>query len=222
VQADATSQPTTGKPRRRRARAGEGARLRQEILDAADRLLRETGSEAAVSIDAIAGAVGCTPPAIYLHFADKRSLIREVCERYFAQFADVLNDAAAQATDPLESLAARGRAYVQFGLEHPEYYRILFMHRPDEGASQHDLARVRANAAFDDQERAVQRCIDAGHFPPGTAHNIACALWASTHGMTSLLISKPGFPWPPLNEFVELMLAHGLGFIIADRTHGAG
>jgi len=49
-------------PRRHRARRGEGARLREEILAAGTRLLLETGDEEAVSIRAIAQAVGVTPP----------------------------------------------------------------------------------------------------------------------------------------------------------------
>ena len=67
-------------PRRARARRGEGPRLREEILAAATRLLAETGDEEAVSIRAVAEAVGVTPPSIYLHFADKTELIFAVCE----------------------------------------------------------------------------------------------------------------------------------------------
>jgi AcrR family transcriptional regulator len=50
--------------RRHRARRGEGDRLREEILAAAERLLLETGDESAVSIRAVADAVGVTPPSI--------------------------------------------------------------------------------------------------------------------------------------------------------------
>jgi AcrR family transcriptional regulator len=56
--------------RRRRARRGEGEKLREEILEAAERLLLQTGSEEMVQVRAVAEAVGVTPPSIYLHFAD--------------------------------------------------------------------------------------------------------------------------------------------------------
>ncbi len=200
--------------KRTRARRGDGARLREEILVAADRLLRETGQESNVSIDAIAKAVGCTAPSIYLHFPDRRTLLIEVCERYYALFGATLDAAGAAADDPLEALAHRGEAYVHFGLAHPEPYRLLFMHGPNDVPATQDIARVRSISAFDDQLGAVQRCKDAGYFPDGDVYEIACALWASAHGITSLLISKPGFPWPPLADFVRAtVLAHGLGLM---------
>ena len=76
--------------RRRRARRGQGERLREEILAAAERLLIRTGDMEQVSIRAVADEVGVTPPSIYLHFADKLELIFAVCERHFASFDRIL------------------------------------------------------------------------------------------------------------------------------------
>ena len=61
-------------PGRPRSPRGHGDQLRDEILQAADELLGETASEEAVSIRAVADAVGVTPPSIYRHFPDKASL----------------------------------------------------------------------------------------------------------------------------------------------------
>ncbi|MCA1708231.1 MAG: TetR/AcrR family transcriptional regulator, partial [Actinobacteria bacterium] len=60
---------------RSRARRGEGDKLREDIIEAAERLLVETGDQASVSIRAIARSAGVTPPSIYLHFADKEGLL---------------------------------------------------------------------------------------------------------------------------------------------------
>ncbi|MBV8385894.1 MAG: TetR/AcrR family transcriptional regulator, partial [Acidimicrobiia bacterium] len=111
---------------RTRARKGEGELLHSEILDAAERLLIETGSEEAVSIRRIAEAVGVTPPSIYLHFADKDELLLAVCERQFGELHRVMEAAVEGVDDPVEAVYRRGKAYVRFGLDHPEQYRILF------------------------------------------------------------------------------------------------
>ena len=87
-------------PRRHRARRGEGGRLREEILAAGTRLLLETGDDEAVSIRAIAQAVGVTPPSIYLHFADKTELIYAICEELFRKLDDEMAAAAAGVDGP--------------------------------------------------------------------------------------------------------------------------
>ena len=112
---------------RPRSRRGEGDALRGEILDAAERLIVRAGDAGAVSVRAIAAAVGVSPPAIYLHFPDKDALVFAVCERRFEEFDATLEAAGATTDDPVESLRRRGRAYVEFGVEHPEAYRVLFM-----------------------------------------------------------------------------------------------
>jgi AcrR family transcriptional regulator len=199
--------------RRRRAPRGQGERLREEILEAAERLLIETGDEEAVSIRVVADAVGVTAPSIYLHFADKQALMFAVCERQFERLDRVLESAAAGSDDPLESLKLRGRAYVRFGLENPEHYRILFMGKPGSTPEAFDADWLRVTASFDRLVEGVLRCIDAGVIPQQDPVFVALGLWAVVHGITSLLISKPEFPWPEVEHMVDHLCGvqvHGL------------
>jgi AcrR family transcriptional regulator len=191
------------KPRRKRAPRGQGERLREEILAAAERLLIETGDDEAVSIRAVADAVGVTPPSIYLHFEDKNALIFAVCERQFERLDRVTEEAAAGSDDPLESLRLRGKAYVRFGLENPEHYRILFMGKAKATPEGFDDERLRVAASFDHLVGAVQRCMDAGEIPHSDAFFVALGMWIAVHGLTSLLIAKPDFPWPGAEDLVD-------------------
>jgi AcrR family transcriptional regulator len=199
--------------RRPRARRGEGDLLRAEILDAAGRLLAERGDESAVSIRMIADAVGVTPPSIYLHFPDKDALIEAVCEERFAEFDLALERAAATVADPLEELRARGRAYVRFALENPEHYRVIFMTKHDRSMTLDELvgaegeAAQRAGArAFAHVVGAVVRAREAGAIVTDDPLATAILLWSGFHGLVSLLISEPGFPWPPVESLVEALL----------------
>jgi len=187
---------------RPRSRRGEGETLRADLLAATERLMIETGSADSVSIRAIADAAGVTPPSIYLHFPDKESLILAVCERHFEVFDAVIEEAGQLTDDPVESLRLRGRAYVRFGLENPEPYRILFMTR-GEGARQDDVLVGAGGRAFQHLVDAVQRCIDAGAFRPVDPVLAATGVWTAVHGVTSLLISLPGFPWPDVDALVD-------------------
>ena len=188
--------------RRQRARKGEGDLLREEILEATERLLLETGSEEAVSIRSVAKATGVTAPSIYRHFTDKTHLMFEVCGRQFQRLDNLLEDAVAGIDDPVEAMAARGRAYVRFGIEHPEHYRIMFMGpaytTPDQWG---DLL---STGSFAHLVEGIERMAEAGVVTPGAdTFTMALHVWANIHGLTSLLVTKPNIPWPDLEAFVE-------------------
>jgi AcrR family transcriptional regulator len=201
------AQPTTPTATRTRARRGEGELLRAEILDAAEQLLVDTGNEDSVSIRAIADAVGVTPPSIYLHFPDKEALLFAVCDRQFDIFQAALNTAARTTDNPTDALERRAEAYVKFGLEHPEAYRIMFMGRTGI-VDKHAEAVKTGTGAFTDLVQDVQRAIDAGalrdDIDPTRA---AIFLWTGVHGITSLLISAAHFPWGDRDELVRDLCA---------------
>jgi AcrR family transcriptional regulator len=199
--------PDTGTARRRRrAPRGQGEKLREEILAAAERLLRETGDQEAVSIRAVADAVGVTPPSIYLHFADKTDLIFAICEKHFAELDRTLLEAAAGSEDPLESLRLQGRAYVHFGIDYPEEYRILFMTRPAATPEGWNDARVKDSASFHHLVEAVQATLDAGVIRPANPVLVAFGLWAAMHGLTSLFVAKPGLFGPEREALIDHVL----------------
>jgi AcrR family transcriptional regulator len=206
-----TDSVTTVPAHRRRARRGEGDRLREEILGAAERLLIERGSEDAVSIRAIADAVGVTPPSIYLHFADKEELFVAVCDARFEELDRRSEAAAAAASDPMDEVRRRGEAYVRFGLDNPEQYRILFLDRQPHADA---AAQVEKWACLQHMVDAVERAMDAGMITRADPFLVTLQLWAAAHGLTSLLITKPDVPWPPVDTLLAGLLDMcGLGLI---------
>jgi AcrR family transcriptional regulator len=191
---------------RTRARRGEGALLREELLTAADALLIETASEEAVSIRAIAERVGVTPPSIYRHFADKDQLLFAVCERTFRQLDDAMEQAADGLDDPFDALVVRGITYVRFGLDHPEHYRVLFMsHVKDHPAEVVDdrlsSEAIQGSEAFNHLVDAAARVLGRKRRP--SAIELASEIWAFVHGLTSLRITFPTMPWPPVEDQIS-------------------
>ncbi len=197
---------------RSRARRGDGALLRAEILAASERLLIDTGDEAAVSIRAVATAVGVTPPSIYLHFADRNELIFAVVEEQFRHLDDAMQQAVAGVSDPWERVQRRGRAYVDFGLHNPEHYRILFTSRADCTPERFMDERLISTSAFGHLVEDLQAAVAAGQLDVDDTAVVASGLWMMVHGITSLLIAKPDFPWPDRERLIEHVL----------QTYGAG
>ena len=197
---------TTATPRRTRSPKGEGERLRDEILDAADSILKETGRADAVTMRAVAGRVGCTPGAIYLHFADRTELVTEVCRRLFDALDRDMERAAGDHDHPLAELAALGHAYVRFGLRHPEGYRIIFMGDPSLVSAHADVSEILSVGGFGRVVDAARRCMEAGCIASADPFAVATRLWIVVHGATSAMISKPWFPWGDVTAFVDRLL----------------
>jgi AcrR family transcriptional regulator len=199
--------PSTPSARRSRARRGDGERLRGEILAAAERILIETGDESALSIRAIAEAVGVTPPSIYLHFADRNELVFAVVEDQFGHLGEVMERAVEGIDDPRVRIERRGHAYIEFGLANPEHYRLLMMGRPDCTPERFVDERLVGTGAFEGVLNDARAAIDAGLLPFDDPVVVACGLWMMVHGIVSLLIAKPDFPWPDR----DAMIRHVLG-----------
>jgi AcrR family transcriptional regulator len=201
---------TTESPRRPRARRGEGALLRDEILDATEQLLF-TGGQSAVTIRAVGRAVGVSAPAIYRHFTDRDALVLAVSARRFELFDSELERAAADGSDPAEELQRRGAAYVRFGLASPEAYRLLFMHEDDGALSQMSdnwpsEASEPGAAAFAHLLDNVQRAQAAGLVVDDDPYLVACGLFVTMHGLTAALIGMSEFPWPSVEQLVDHVL----------------
>jgi AcrR family transcriptional regulator len=189
--------------RRRRAPRGSGEQLRDEILDATTELLLETGHEKSVSIRSVAKRVGVTPPSIYLHFADKETLLDAVCARYFERLDEVMQQVVRDYSSTVDRLWGQGMAYVRFALQTPELYRIATMGESRPG-SYVDLALN--SAAFVHLRDSVQALMDEGIYPEGDATVMGLELLTVAHGIAALLISRPYLPFGDVEEFADRVL----------------
>jgi AcrR family transcriptional regulator len=148
----------------------------------------------------VALRVGVSVPSIYLHFADKQALIDAVCQEVFAHLHDRMRAAAAEADDPFDALRRQGNAYVHFAVENPEHYRIVMM--TSHSGEPHSTDALIATGAFGYLVDSVRACLQAGVFE-GDEVELALGLWAAAHGVASLLVVKPYFPWPDLDAFID-------------------
>jgi AcrR family transcriptional regulator len=216
---------TSASARRKRASRGSGELLREEIIAATKDLLAESASSDAVSIRAVADAVGVTPPSIYLHFADKDSLIEAVVADVFNELDAAMVGAAAGLDQPIDVLCAYGLAYVRFAIEHPEHYRLATMELrgtagPQEAPSAID--HVLADSAFNHLASVVVTCMTAGIFAPGDPVPVTLELWAAAHGIASLMIAKPFLPWGDKLATANRILRNAaLGHAVNDLNGGA-
>lgn len=217
---DATAATTSSLPdgeggaatgaRPHRARRGEGEQLRDEILDATQALLDETGDEAKISIRRVAERVGRTSPSIYLHFPDKDSLMFAVCQRQYQSSEDAMVAAAAGVEDPVERMVALARAFVHWGLDNPEQFRILFLTDRSSALRSVGLDQVATSGAFVAILAALGDAQRAGAVELDDSMAVLLDLWAAVQGITTLLITRPDFGLPDADAWID----HLLGLIL--------
>ena len=189
-------------------RAREREELRQEILDAARELFAREGFHN-VSMRKIAQKIDYSPTTIYLYFKDKNELLTSICEETFTKLVKQFDDIVASTSDPLEQLRRAGHAYVEFGLRYPNHYTVTFMgvgHPGHMEAHEFDYRGSMGEKCFMHLRAIVERCVQQGKFRPLDLDATSQGLWAVVHGITSLLITHPRFPWVDKNRLIEQVI----------------
>jgi AcrR family transcriptional regulator len=191
--------------KQRREREKEA--LRQDILDAARELFVNEGYEN-VSMRRVAEKIEYSPTTIYLYFEDKASLLYAICEETFAKLAKRQEAIARDSVEPIEALRLVCRAYVDFGLKYPNHYKLTFINHPQHPGD--DKRHLREGSmgmkAYGNLRAGVEACIKAKKFRETNIEAVTQLIWAGGHGVTSLLISMPDFPWVKKNELIDLMI----------------
>ena len=179
------------------------------ILAAARDIFLRDG-EGRISMRQLAERIEYSPGTIYLHFPSKEALLNALVEESFAKLSSALRKTRRE--DPLEALHVGLKAYVHFGLRHPNHYHFAFMRPPKPGP-------YKTHDAFEYLRECVRRCIDAGHFRTRDVETAAQVLWAAAHGLTSLLIARPSFPWVRRDKLIEETIANSVRGFLA-KTKG--
>ena len=111
---------------------------RGRILSAALRLLT-TGGRDAVTTRAVAEAAGVQPPVLYRQFKDKDGLLDAIAEYGFLRYLERKQRRSPQ-LEPIESLRAGWDQHIQFGLQQPMIYRLMYA-EPSPGRTSAAAAR---------------------------------------------------------------------------------
>lgn len=188
-------------------------RLRQDILDTARALFINEGYEN-VSMRKIAERIEYSPTTIYHYFQDKADLMYCLVQDTFSKLLDTLNTLGEECHDPLECLQKSGRAYVDFGLKYPNHYRVAFMlplHPQDEQEKARYLSpESMGQITFNYLRTLVDACVKQGEFRAVDVEMTAQALYAAVHGVTSLLIVHPEFPWADKDQLIDYVIESAL------------
>ncbi len=201
--------PTTPK------RAYHHGDLRQSLMDAACRHMREEGVEQ-LSLRGLAREVGVSQTAPYRHFESKNALFAAIATWGFELMAEHLRQARDQhAEDVEEAFVEIGVAYVEWALQNPEKYQLFFDSSLVDFSEYIEL-QIAGTQAFEVLLGLVRRGQEEGVFADHmSAEALAGATWSSVHGMTSLLQKNT-----PMDKFTgreEQSVPTALGALATNR-----
>ena len=156
----------------------ESADMRTELVDAALSILQREGA-AGLTVRNITNEAGCSTTGVYTYFGGKHGVVEAIFLDGFASF-----DAAVRPGLESGDLAAAGRAYRTWALDHRTQYMVMFGRAvPDYVPS--DAARERALMSFALLADGVQRAAPGEDFAERAYH-----LFATVHGYVMLEMAE--------------------------------
>lgn len=163
------------------------ARTREAILDAAMQIVMQHGVEA-LSIREIAGRIDYSPSGLYEYFASKEEIIEALVNRGFAYLTARLEHGIHGAT-ALARLQEAGKVYMQFALQEPQLYLMMFNHKPLFPSS---IAEVEQNTAYSQLVQILQDGLVSGEIRSASgagSRELAYASWSLMHGLSMLRLT---------------------------------
>jgi AcrR family transcriptional regulator len=168
--------------------------MREKILACACDLYLTDGLDG-FSMRKLARSLGVTAPALYRHYESKERVLLDVVGEGYRQLIQYLHRALEGRTAE-ERFRIAGEGYLEFALNHPRYYEVLFMGvellRVDEVPEEISAQGCAVGQFWNDR---VRECIEAGLLREGDPEAIGMSLWSHAHGLISLYL-KGMLPLP--------------------------
>lgn len=166
--------------------------LRSSLIDSGLVMLKESGPHN-FSLRQLSESVGVTRTAPAHHFGDKNGLLAAIATRGYQKLVALRQQRiAAVGDDPKKRLVEAAASYVEFALDEPELFTLMFSTIIKDRDSFPDLVKAQREAFYGLAEYLDDYVGDReGELPKDTA---AYGLWSLMHGVSTLKINQPGAP----------------------------
>ncbi|MFI7707180.1 TetR/AcrR family transcriptional regulator [Nonomuraea sp. NPDC049480] len=196
--------------------------LRQDLLDAAMRVLREQGA-LHLTLRRVADAAGTSTMGIYTCFGGRAGLLEEIYRNGFRILHESMTRSLNGHADPQARIMAVAYGYREFALSDPALYALMFERPlPDFDPSpeqRHDALGL----TFTLLTEATSAATEAGLIRSMDPVRAAYLVWTTIHGIVSIELTcsfRSPLPGWFLNtrEEGERVLADGVKALLAGLT----
>ena len=187
--------------------------VRKLILDASMKLFVEEGFEN-VTIRRIADLIEYSPTTVYLYFKDKDEIFSSLHDMGFAKMSD-FNRNLDDIHNPLLRLHKMGENYLQFGMDNPEYYNLMFiLGEPMKKLYELGCDWKPGDAAIARLQATVTECMEKGYLAKSDPHLVSLAIWSFVHGLVSLAIRQRLEKFVPQPEMILPAMKQSLNWFV--------
>ncbi len=168
--------------------------LKSALIGSAKKILVEGGANA-LSLRAIASAVGVSHMAPYSHFKNKKELFQAVAAAGFNELADNMESVKNDLTEPKEIILVYGGEYIRFAIDNAQLYRLMLgqtesvsSRRSDPKSHAHQQVSTELEAS---SKRLYSLLRDAFSLETSDQAKVkaqALGAWSMVHGMAALII----------------------------------
>jgi len=164
--------------------------LARALVEAGREILTEKGTDG-LSLRGVAAKAGVSQAAPYSHFKSKKALLRAIGASGFAELADNMTSNVSADDDWQETFIVYGITYIEFAIQNPDIYRLMFARidpnarsdHEDENTPEPDKLDQEATRAF----RLLLQLFMTRFADRKTATTLSRCAWGLVHGLSSLI-----------------------------------
>ncbi len=147
---------------------------REDILNAAIELTREQGAEA-LTTRALATRLHCSTQPIFSNFPNMEALQKAVLEKAYELYVERIF--TAMHSDRYPPYKASGMAYIEFAVEEPQLFRLLYMR---------DRSAENRVDETPESEQIIAVMMKSNGLSSEAAHQLHTSLWVLVHGLATM------------------------------------
>lgn len=176
-----------------RKRAYHHGNLRETLVEQGLQLL-QTDGVSALSMRGIAKRIGVSQTASLHYFRDKAGLLAAIAAEGFRRLLALRTERLATCTDPAQRLLTAMVVYVEFAVEHPGLFHLMYGPEIPNKDKYPELEEA-ATRSYRLLESCVADYLQAIRQPIESRRDATLAAWTACHGLATILLDQQSSPW---------------------------
>lgn len=181
--------------------------LKHQIIEAAREVLLSEGYRN-LSLRKIARKIDVSATSIYLHFESKDDLVHCLIEQAIKRLNNHLQAALPDKGNPIKKLEKLAWAYVDFALNRPREYQVIYLVSSDEMTRYPKEKFRKARKGYELVLEVLEEGIKQEIVQEDKPRIASYTFWAQLHGVLSVVLSKRLDARIDQKEFIEEAINH--------------